>query len=558
MTPEPPGGHGPAGTPGGHDAPGVSGAPGGRRRADGAAPHSPAPATASPAAPSARERGLSPLGWRLFAAFVLVALSSVAVLTAAALVGTGRGLSETRQADRQQAAERAAEAAAVAYSRADGWTGADLGPARAVADAAGARLVVRDEDGQVVAGSSGTGQGRPGAGPAGTGTPGTGTPGAGTPGAGTPGQGTPGQGTPGQGPPGAGATGTPGTGGGGTGTGAGAGAPRASASVAVEGRTVGSATLVFAAESASAARRIAWGWIAAAAATALVVALAASWFVTRRLTGPVVRVARTARAIAAGERTARSRVDAPGELGELSRAFDAMADDVARAESSRRNLAADVAHELRTPLAALQAGLEELRDGLVEPGPQRLAGLHDQSLRLGRIVGDLAELSAAEAAALSLHPADTDLAGLVRALLADREAELRSAGLRVRADLGTRPVTVRADAGRLHQAFGNLLSNAARYCRPGDTVEVTVGTGGGRAVVEVSDTGPGIAAEDLPHVFDRFWRGKSGNGVSGSGIGLAVVRELVAAHGGTVRVASPPSGGAVFTVSLPLPDGRGD
>ncbi|QMV24996.1 HAMP domain-containing protein [Streptomyces sp. SCUT-3] len=501
---------------------------------------------------------MSPLGWRLFAAFVLVALSSVAVLTAAALVGTGRGLSETRQADRQQAAERAAEAAAVAYSRADGWTGADLGPARAVADAAGARLVVRDEDGQVVAGSSGTGQGRPGAGPAGTGTPGTGTPGAGTPGAGTPGQGTPGQGTPGQGPPGAGATGTPGTGGGGTGTGAGAGAPRASASVAVEGRTVGSATLVFAAESASAARRIAWGWIAAAAATALVVALAASWFVTRRLTGPVVRVARTARAIAAGERTARSRVDAPGELGELSRAFDAMADDVARAESSRRNLAADVAHELRTPLAALQAGLEELRDGLVEPGPQRLAGLHDQSLRLGRIVGDLAELSAAEAAALSLHPADTDLAGLVRALLADREAELRSAGLRVRADLGTRPVTVRADAGRLHQAFGNLLSNAARYCRPGDTVEVTVGTGGGRAVVEVSDTGPGIAAEDLPHVFDRFWRGKSGNGVSGSGIGLAVVRELVAAHGGTVRVASPPSGGAVFTVSLPLPDGRGD
>ncbi|GAA2507456.1 hypothetical protein GCM10010406_50070 [Streptomyces thermolineatus] len=545
MTPEPPGLSGVPGPPGERDA------PGGRRRADGAAPSSPAPAAASPSVPPPRERGLSPLGWRLFAAFVLVALSSVAVLTAAALVGTGRGLSETRQADRQQAAERAAEAAAVAYARADGWSGADLGPARAVAEAAGARLVVRDEDGQVVAGSSGTGQGRPGAGPAGTGTPGTGTPGAGTPGQGTPGQGPPGGGTTGT----PGSTGTPGAGGGGTG--AGAGAPRASASVAVEGRTVGSATLVFAAESASAARRIAWGWIAAAAATALVVALAASWVVTRRLTGPVVRVARTARAIAAGERTARSRVDAPGELGELSRAFDAMADDVARAESSRRNLAADVAHELRTPLAALQAGLEELRDGLVEPDPQRLAGLHDQSLRLGRIVGDLAELSAAEVAALSLHPADTDLAGLVRAVLADREAELRSAGLRVRTDLGTRPVTVRADAGRLHQAFGNLLSNAARYCRPGDTVEVTVGTGGGRAVVEVSDTGPGIAAEDLPHVFDRFWRGKSGNGVSGSGIGLAVVRELVAAHGGTVRVASPPSGGTVFTVSLPLPGGRG-
>jgi two-component system sensor histidine kinase BaeS len=443
---------------------------------------------------------MGPLGWRLFAVFVLVALASVAVLTTAALVGTGLGLSETRQADRQQFAVRAAEAAGTAYKRADGWPGADLGPARAVAQGAAARLVVIDENGQFVERPHGNGQELPGMGP---------------------------------------------------GNGLGAAGHKAQASVRVDDRPVGSVTLIFDTGASAAAQRIAWGWIAVAAAVALVVALGASWFVTRRLTTPIVRVADTARAIAAGERTARSTVSAPGELGELSRAFDSMADDVDRAEQARRNLAADVAHELRTPLAALQAGLEELRDGLAEPEPQRLAGLHDQSLRLGRIVGDLADLSSAESAALSLRLTDVDLAALVRAELADREPELRTAGLCIRTDLGTRPATVRADPVRLHQAIGNLLSNAARYCRPGDTVTVAVGVEGDSAVVTVSDTGPGIPPDDLPLVFDRLWRGRSSQGVTGSGIGLAVVRELVTAHGGTVRASSPPSGGTAFTISLP-------
>jgi two-component system sensor histidine kinase BaeS len=438
--------------------------------------------------------------------FVLVAFSSVAVLTAAALVGTGRGLSETRQADREQVAARAAASAADAYTQAGGWSAADFGPARAVATAADAHLVVWDENDEIVADTRRAGQGIPGRGP-----------------------GMGGEGSAGR---------------------------TAHAAVTVGGETVGSVTLIFTTAASAGAQRIAWGWIAMAAGAALVVALAASWFVTRRLTIPIVRVADTARAIAGGERTARSKVSAPGELGELSRAFDGMADDVARAEQARRNLAADVAHELRTPLAALQAGLEELRDGFAAPEPQRLAGLHDQALRLGRIVGDLADLSAAESAALSLHLTEVDLAGLARAALASREPELRAAGLQVRTDLGTHPEPVRADPDRLHQAIGNLLSNAARYCRPGDTVRVTVRDEDGSAVLEVSDTGPGIAADDLPYVFDRLWRGRSSSGVSGAGIGLAVVRELVAAHGGTVRAASPPSGGAKFTITLPRSGSR--
>ncbi|MEB0222295.1 histidine kinase dimerization/phospho-acceptor domain-containing protein, partial [Pseudomonas sp. AB12(2023)] len=134
------------------------------------------------------------------------------------------------------------------------------------------------------------------------------------------------------------------------------------------------------------------------------------------------------------DRQARATEPAPGELGELASAFNGMADAVVRSDRDRRTLTADVAHELRTPLAALQAGLEELRDGLVEPTPESLAGLHDQSLRLGRIVADLAELSAVETAGLSLHLAAVDLAQVARAALSEWEPRLRAAGLTIIAE----------------------------------------------------------------------------------------------------------------------------
>lgn len=430
-----------------------------------------------------------PLNRRLFAAFVLAALSAVVVLAGAALWGTGQGLASAEAQARQQAAARVADAVAAAHIAAGGWEGADLNSASTLAAGAGARLVVHTADGRVV---SGHGRGMP--------------------------------------------------------MNAGAGAGWTEAPVVVSGEVVGTVRLAFGAP-ASAAREIAWGWIALAAVVALVVAGFTSWFVGRRIVVPLTRLTRAARRISAGDRSARAEVEAPGELGELASAFDHMAGEVARSDQALRDLTGDVAHELRTPLATLQAGLEELRDGLVPPDAARLTSLHDQAQRLGRIVQDLTELADAEAAALSLRWQNVDLAAVARTAVTAHAAHLRAAGLRVRLDLAD-DVVVRADPDRLHQALGNLLANCVRYLRPGDVVTVGVRRSPGAAVVEVRDTGPGISEDELLHVFERRWRGRAGHIVAGTGIGLAVVRELVAAHGGTVTATSG-ADGTTFTISLP-------
>ncbi|XUL85380.1 ATP-binding response regulator [Streptomyces galilaeus] len=201
-------------------------------------------------------------------------------------------------------------------------------------------------------------------------------------------------------------------------------------------------------------------------------------------------------------------------------------------------------------LAVLDLGLPDV--DYDTPSPARLAALHDQTLRLGRVVGDLAELSEAESARLSLNTVPVELAHLVRHAVTDREAELRAAGLTVRTRIVTDPLPIHADADRIHQALGNLLSNAARYCRPGDTVTVTASAEGDAVLVEVTDDGPGIPADELPHVFDRLWRGSAArNRSGGSGIGLAVVKELITAHGGTVTALSEPAAGTRIVIRLP-------
>lgn len=293
-------------------------------------------------------------------------------------------------------------------------------------------------------------------------------------------------------------------------------------------------------------------WLVAATFLSLLTAIVASTVLAKRLTRTLDGYIGTARRFAAGDRSARPADLGPPEFADLTRALSAAAEEIERAEGARRQLTSDIAHELRTPLTALQAGLEELRDGLIPADPATLAALHDQATRLGRIVNDLAELSAAESSGVHLRISVVDLADVATRALAARQGSMEAAGLVVEAEIEA-DTRVIADSDRMHQVVGNLLANTVLYCRRGDRVSVRVHVDGGHGVLEVSDTGPGFRVEELPHVFERAWRGVSAEGTRGSGLGLPIVRALVLAQDGTVRVRSVEGDGATFSVRLPRP-----
>ena len=451
-----------------------------------------------------RDRWLGPLGVRLFAAFVLVALASVGTLTAAAVITTAQGVDAREQQQRDATTSAIAGRLVAAYTAASGWTGADTTAADTIAEAANVRYIVRDGANVVARGGTGMGMGM------------------------------------------------------GLGMGLAAqpvaDSPRwSTADLQIGGTTIGTLSVGFATALQGAAS-VAWSWIIIAAVVALVVAFALAVFVSRRIARPLLRISSAAQRFANGDRSARTDPrDAASrwELGGMARAFDATAENVVRSEESRRRIAADVAHELRTPMTVLQAGLEEVRDGLVPADAEHLGTLHAQAVRLGRIVEDLASLAAAETAALSMRLATADLAEIARE--AHRAATPLLDGAGIAFDIDTPDtVPVLADADRMHQAIANLLTNAARHCRRGDRVVVTVRRHDGVAECSVADTGPGIPDAEIPHVFERLWRGSASRDTDGSGIGLAVVRELVEAQHGTVRAARNADGGMTFTIVMPL------
>ena len=291
-------------------------------------------------------------------------------------------------------------------------------------------------------------------------------------------------------------------------------------------------------------------WLLAATGIAFVTAIILSVVMARRLTRPIDGYIETARRFAAGDHSARPDDLGPPEFADLTIALSAAAQEIERSEAARRQLTADIAHELRTPLTALQIGLEELRDGLVPADPATLAALHGQATRLGRIVNDLSELSAADAAGVQLCLSEVELTHVANLALAARQGSMEAAGLLVERDID-HEVRIIADADRMHQVVGNLLANTVLYCNPGDRVTVRVRIDDGFGVLEVSDTGPGFRDEELPHVFDRAWRGVSADGTHGSGLGLPIVKALVQAQHGTVEVQSVEGHGATISVRLP-------
>lgn len=279
-----------------------------------------------------------------------------------------------------------------------------------------------------------------------------------------------------------------------------------------------------------------------------IVALIAGFVLARRATAPARELTDAARALAAGDRSQRVGSRSNDEFGEMAQTFNLMADTIAEEDRLRRAFAADVAHELRTPLAILRSEIEALQDGIRKATPASLASLHEETLRLTRLVGDLETLARADAAGFALERRPADLRDLVAGTVDEFASNFDARSIAVERRLERADVDV--DPVRLRQVVANLLSNALKFTPDAGRITVETGRSNGWAIVRVSDTGPGIPPDELPRIFDRFFRGR-GARASGSGIGLTVVSELVRAHGGEVDVSSEPGRGASFTVRLP-------
>lgn len=297
------------------------------------------------------------------------------------------------------------------------------------------------------------------------------------------------------------------------------------------------------------------GPVLAAAALVAALAVAGSLLLSRRVLRPVRALTSASRRLGAGDLTERVPVVGQDELAELAGSFNRMADSLQRGEERQRRLVADVAHELRTPLANLRGYLEALKDGVVSPDPELFASLHEEAVLQQRIVDDLQDLALAEAGTLIYHRSRVDLGELLETCRAAHQAVAEAAGVRLTAATAD-PGYVHADPDRLRQVLGNLVSNAVRATPVGGLVGLTATRSGAWTEVTVADTGTGIAPEHLRYVFDRFWRADAARGrtTGGSGLGLAIARQIVTDHGGTVQVASTPGAGTRFTIRLPVAD----
>lgn len=287
-----------------------------------------------------------------------------------------------------------------------------------------------------------------------------------------------------------------------------------------------------------------------------VVALTVAAFISRQITAPLRRLTAAAYQVARGNLTVRVPVHGEDDLARVSMAFNRMALSLAQQQRLRRQLMADIAHELRTPLSVIQAQVEAILDGVFPPSVENVQPIHEQALLLRRLVDDLRDLSLAEAGDLELAREPVDLGTLTGKVTRDVQASAQEKGVLVQVEGGDEDLTVLGDAQRLEQVLLNLLSNAVRHTPPGGEVTVRVWGERNQVFCQVRDTGPGIRPEDIPHVFERFWRADRSRSrhTGGTGLGLAIARKWVEAHDGRIWVESPPGEGAIFTFALPRAD----
>lgn len=289
-------------------------------------------------------------------------------------------------------------------------------------------------------------------------------------------------------------------------------------------------------------------------AIAIGIAIILTFILSRYILSPVRALTSAARQYGKGDFSRRVSYESKGEIGELARAFNTMADNLEKNEQLRRNMVADVAHELRTPITNLKGYLEAINDGLVQPDEATIRSLNEEAGSLSRLVTDLQELSLADAGTLQIYPQPENISRLIQESVLAMQAKAALKELTLSSEVPDTLPLVAVDAQRIKQAINNLLDNAIVHTAPGGGISVTARPADNNLVVTVADTGEGIPAEELHLIFERFYRVDKSRTrrTGGSGLGLTIVKRLIEAHGGKIEVASRLGKGTTFTFYLPL------
>lgn len=284
------------------------------------------------------------------------------------------------------------------------------------------------------------------------------------------------------------------------------------------------------------------------------VAVLIAYFLSRRLLAPVRALTDAAGLLGAGDLGQRVDVEGEGEIADLGRAFNTMADGLQRSLQAQRNMIADTAHELRTPLSNIKGYVEAIRDGVVAPDEDTIAIIDQEASVLSRLVDDLQDLSMLEAGQVTLDRQPEDAADLIRQAVSAQKASAAAHGTELVVDLPDSLPLVEVDHHRIGQVLRNLISNALIHTGKGDSITVSATAAGDMVAVSVADTGEGIPPSALPHVFERFYRADKSRAraTGGHGLGLTVSKGLIEAHGGTISVESEHGLGSRFTFTLPI------
>jgi len=288
----------------------------------------------------------------------------------------------------------------------------------------------------------------------------------------------------------------------------------------------------------------------AACGVAILLGLLLTW----QLTDPLRKLKTAAQGIAGGDLSQRVDIRSKDEIGELGRTFNQMAENLARAEKLRRNMVADIAHELRNPLTVMRGNLEAILDGVFEPTDENVASIHQQAIFLSRLVDDLQELALADAGQLRIEREPVDLAAVIERTATESGPRAQRESISVAVDVPSDLPVLSADPQRISQVLGNLLDNAIRHSQEGGSITIRASRKEDAVQVDVMDRGTGLSPEELSLVFERFYRGDKARAraTGGAGLGLAIVKQLVEAHGGRVWAESTEGQGATFSFTLPI------